>query len=105
MIIANKTFNIAPCFTMSITFISPVAKTIELGAVATGKQNAQEQLITTGIINNSMGKPKAIAADAITGISNVAVAVLDVISVKKETDIHNANNISNKGNVPRLTKN
>ena len=83
---------------------SPLAKTIELGAVATGKQNAQEQLITTGIINNSIGKLSAIAADAIIGISKVAVAIFDVISVKKETHSVIANSIASTGNCPSAVK-
>src|SRR5690606_10298096 len=61
------------------------ANTIELGGVATGKQKAQLQAIAAGIISISGGKSKAKAAAASTGISNVAVAVFEVTSVKKLT--------------------
>ena len=53
-----------------------------LGAVATGNIKAQLAAMAAGIINSAGSLPEDTAATAKMGISNVAVAVLLVISVR-----------------------
>ena len=57
-----------------------------LGAVATGNIKAQLALIAAGIIINAGSIPAATPAAAKIGINKVAVAVFEVISVKKVTN-------------------
>jgi len=67
--------------------ISPVPKTTELGAVATGSINAQLALIAAGTIITSGDIPAAITAAANAGHNNVVLAVFDVVSVMKVTAV------------------
>ena len=62
-----------------------------LGAVATGNIKAQLALIAAGIIINAGSIPAATPAAASIGINKVAVAVFEVISVKKVTNKHRLN--------------
>jgi hypothetical protein len=57
-----------------------------LGAVATGNIKAQLALMAAGIIINAGSIPAATPAAARIGINKVAVAVFEVISVKKVTN-------------------
>ena len=82
----------------------PLPYTMALGAVATGIINAQLALIAAGIINTIGSTPIAADALANTGISNVAVAVLEVISVTKLTARHNNNNVNTTGNADKPVK-
>ena len=61
---------------------SPEPYTMALGAVATGNIKAQLAAMAAGIINSAGSLPEDTAATAKMGISNVAVAVLLVISVR-----------------------
>ena len=74
---------------------------IAFGAVATGSMNAQEAEIAAGIISSSGGMPVPIAAAASTGMSSVAVAVLEVISVRKVTVRQMTRISTNTGNAAR----
>lgn len=87
-----------PSFAMVRMGIFSVANTIAFGAVATGNMNAHVAAIAAGIINNSGARLDSIAAAASTGISKVAVAVFDVISVRKITDVEIINIVTNNGN-------
>ena len=67
------------------------------GAVATGSMKAQDAEIAAGTMSSSGATPAPTAAAASTGISSVAVAVFDVISVRKVTDTHRARISRNTG--------
>lgn len=73
---------------------------MEFGGVATGMQNAQLQAITAGIMSNSIGNSSAVAVAARMGISKVAVAVLEVTSVTKDTVSVNTKISNHSGSTP-----
>jgi len=77
--------------------IAPLENTIAFGGVATGSINAQEALIVAGIIsiNGSIPKPPAVAARI--GKNMVAIAVLDVISVRNVTTREVTTTITTRG--------
>ena len=89
---------------MVFTVSSPLLYTIAFTGVATGIINAQLALMAAGIMRISGSTSIATAALAKIGISNVAVAVFDVISVTKLTDKHNTNTNKNKGNTANPVK-
>lgn len=91
-------FKPTPFLAMSEIVNCPDANTMLFGAVATGKQKAKLQDITAGIIISSIGMPFSIATLARIGMNKVAVAVLEVTSVKNDKLRHNANNKKNNGN-------
>ena len=70
-----------------------------LGAVATGSIKAQLALIAAGIISNLGSTPTAKPAAANIGISNVDVAVFEVISVRKVTNKQMPSTSSKTGKV------
>ena len=80
MIDAPTMFSTKPVRIIAAATIFPLLKTTALGAVATGNMNAQLALKAAGTINNSGAIEAPIAAAASTGISNVVVAVLLVVS-------------------------
>src|SRR5690606_35992549 len=61
----------------------PELKTMALGGVPAGRQNAIEQPIATEPMSTAGGMPREIAAPAMTGMAIAVTAVLDVISVRK----------------------
>ena len=97
MIDAPTMFSTKPVRIIAAATIFPLLKTTALGAVATGNMNAQLALKAAGTINNSGAIEAPIAAAASTGISNVVVAVLLVVSVKKLTPKQSTNSIMKIG--------
>src|SRR5699024_12026365 len=71
-----------PVFAISCILILLVPNTIAFGGVPTGSMNAQLAAIAAGTISVSGWTSSAIARPASTGMIIVAVAVLDVISVR-----------------------
>ena len=82
---------------MRAVVISPLPNTIVFGAVPTGSIKAKLALMTAGTIINSGAIPAARAAAASTGMSSAAVAVLDVVSVRKVTTRQIIMSSANKG--------
>src|SRR5699024_6488226 len=78
-------FNAKPALAMSGIRKKPKPNTTAFGGVATGNINAHDAATAAAIINAYGWNPKATASDAIIGNIIEAVAVLDVISVKKIT--------------------
>src|SRR5690554_1962912 len=101
---AMITFNTMPSRTIILMVRRSEANTMELGGVATGKQNAQLHAMAAGIMSNSGGSSSALAAAANTGMRSVAVAVFEVSSVNRLTEIANRNTKSHVGKPARPTK-
>ena len=99
MTTAATRFRPIPSIAIFPDSIPPTAKTMALGGVATGNMNAQDALIVAGIINISGANPAVVARAPRIGRRRAVVAVLLVISVKKETEIHITNNIGHLGKV------
>src|SRR5690606_18541427 len=76
-------FRIKPAFIISPIFICPELNTIAFGGVATGSIKAQEAASTAPAISMSGAILKEAARVINKGRIMLAVAVLDVISVRK----------------------
>ena len=76
-------FNHTPTRTMSWIFTFPELKMMAFGGVATGSINAQEEARTAPTIKLTGEIAREAASDIKIGMTMLAVAVLEVISVKK----------------------
>ena len=81
-------FSPIPVFIISFIGTLPLLKMIALGAVATGIIKAKLALMVAGSINIIGLTLIASAVESKIGINTAVVAVLLVISVRKETEIH-----------------
>ena len=82
----EKIFNINPVRTMSPIFNFPELKTMAFGGVATGNIKAQEAANVAPANNGNVSIFKEILKEKSKGNVMLAVAVFDVISVKKLMD-------------------
>ena len=84
---ANAVRRFTPKPTFAIRFKDTMFEpyTMALGGVATGIMNAHEAANVAGNISNTMGVLVATARLPMTGSSTFAVAVFEVISVRKVT--------------------
>tara|TARA_B000000557_G_C20780209_1_gene446161 strand:- start:36 stop:335 length:300 start_codon:yes stop_codon:yes gene_type:complete len=90
-------FRAKPSRIIRVVVNLPVPKTTALGAVATGSIKAQLALNTAGSMRIAGLISAAKAAEPRIGISNMVVAVLLVISVRKVTTRHMQNMSTSTG--------
>ena len=79
-------FSMNPVFTISTILILPELNTTAFGGVATGSINAQDAAKTAEAISVIGERSMELAIAAKIGSIMLAVAVFEVISVKKLTD-------------------